>query len=274
MKNNIKWLAFLILFQVANTFAARVDTFLVESKSMHVTISNWVILPDSHVISSKNFPVLYLLHGAFGTHQDWLTKVPTLRTYADAYQMIIVCSDGGDNSWYFDSPVDPQMRYETYISLELVAAIDQQYQTRAVRTSRAITGLSMGGHGAFYLAFRHQKIWGAAGSMSGGLDLRPFPTSWDIPKRLGEYASHSENWEAHTVINMVQMLNGDHLKLTFDCGVDDFFYKVNQQFHQKLLELNIPHDYAERPGSHDWDYWANAIKYQLVFFDGYFRGNE
>ncbi len=45
----------------------------------------------------------------------------------------------------------------------------------------------MGGHGAFYLAFKHQDIWGAAGSMSGGVDIRPFPNKWDLAKRLGNY---------------------------------------------------------------------------------------
>jgi len=76
-------------------------------------------------------------------------------------------------SWYFDSPIDKEMNYETYVSKELIGAIDTKYNTLANRESRAITGLSMGGHGAFYLAFRHQDIWGAAGSMSGGLDIRP-----------------------------------------------------------------------------------------------------
>ena len=66
------------------------------------------------------------------------------------------------------------MKYETYISKELISTIDKQYNTLAKNTSRAITGLSMGGHGAFYLAFRHPDIWGAAGSMSGGVDIRPF----------------------------------------------------------------------------------------------------
>src|SRR5690606_1283607 len=132
--------------------------------------------------------------------------------------------DGGVTSWYFDSPIDPQMQYETYMSKELITRIDQTYRTLSDRSGRAITGLSMGGHGAFYLAFKHQDIWGAAGSMSGGVDLRPFPNNWDLAKRLGNYAEHKENWETNTVINLVHQLEGDHLKLIFDCGSSDFFY--------------------------------------------------
>ncbi len=55
---------------------------------------------------------------------------------------------------------DPSMKYETYVSKELIAAIDAKYPTIADNKGRAITGLSMGGHGAFYLAFRHQDVWG------------------------------------------------------------------------------------------------------------------
>ena len=163
------------------------------------------------------------------------------------------------------------MRYETYISNELIEIIDKRYNTVANRKGRAITGLSMGGHGAFYLAFRHQDIWGAAGSMSGGLDIRPFPNNWDMAKRLGEYSEFKENWEENTVINMVYLLKGDNLKLIFDCGYDDFFYGVNKRLHQKLMERNIPHEYTERPGKHNWDYWSNSVKYHLLFFDHYFK---
>jgi len=189
---------------------------------MNKSIANLVILPDSYALQKERFPVLYLLHGAGGDHKDWSTKVSDIKDYADTYNIIIVCPDGGKTSWYFDSPIDKEMNYETYVSKELIGAIDTKYNTLANRESRAITGLSMGGHGAFYLAFRHQDIWGAAGSMSGGLDIRPFPENWDLSKRLGDYAENRDQWEDNTVINMVHLLKGDNLKLIFDCGVNDF----------------------------------------------------
>lgn len=259
-----------LLCHAVSAFCARVDTVQIESVSMQKTITNLVVVPDSYSAQQENYSVLYLLHGAYGNHTDWLTKVPAIKSYADTYNLIIVCPDGGHNSWYVDSPVDETMRYETYVAKELIGAMDEKYRTIADKSGRAITGLSMGGHGAFYLAFRHQDIWGAAGSMSGGLDLRPFPNNWDIPKRLGDYASHKDNWEQSSVVNLIYLLDGKELELIFDCGVDDFFFDVNQRMHQKLLERNIPHDYIERPGEHNWDYWGNAIRYQLVFFSEYF----
>ena len=131
----------------------------------------------------------------------------------------------------------------------------------------------MGGHGAFYLAFRHQDIWGAAGSMSGGLDIRPFPNNWDLSKRLGIYAENQNNWGKNTVINLIYLLDGKSMKIIFDCGADDFFYDANLRVHNKMLERNIPHDFIVRPGAHEWDYWVNAIKYQLLFFNDFFRSN-
>ena len=250
-------------------FAAIVDTIQAYSQAMGKNVSNVVIRPEPE--GDRALPVLYLLHGAYGSHTNWISRVPELREYADRYQFIIVCPDGDTTSWYFDSPVDPAFRYETYLSRELVSWVDSAYLTIAGREGRAITGLSMGGHGAFYLAFRHPDIWGAAGSMSGGLDFRPFPDNWSLSQRLGAYATHRRNWEDNSVINMLHLLNKKNpLALIFDCGKDDFFLDVNRAVKREMDYRNIPHTYIERPGSHNWDYWREAVQYQLLFFDMYF----
>lgn len=257
---------FLIPFFV---FASTADTIMVYSKSMDKLIPNIVVLPESYA-PTQQYPTLYLLHGADGDYTDWLSLVPQIKDYADLYNILIVCPDGASTSWYFDSPIDESFKYETYISQELTKFIDDNYNTISHKSARAITGLSMGGHGAFYLAFKHQDLWGAAGSMSGGVDIRPFPNNWDLPKRLGTYENYKDFWEQNTVINLVHKLRGGDLKLIFDCGVDDFFYDVNNALHKKLMEENIPHDYIQRPGGHSWDYWASALKYQLLFFKDFF----
>ncbi len=268
-----RFILLLFLGYFTSSFASKVDTLVVMSQSMNKNIKNVVIIPDTYDSQEATYDVLYLLHGAGGYYGSWLIVAPQIRAYADTYNMIIVCPDGGLTSWYFDSPVDASIRYETYVSKELIAVIDSKYHTKTKPDGRAITGLSMGGHGAFYLAFRHQDIWGAAGSTSGGVDIRPFPKNWDLPKRLGSYKKHPDNWEQNTVANMVGLLNKGNLKLIFDCGVDDFFYEVNSKLHQQLLNMHYPHDYIERPGGHTIEYWRNAIKYQMLFFDDFFRNN-
>ena len=145
-----------------------------------------------------------------------------MKQMADDYNLIIVCPDGGFSSWYFDSPVDPTIKYETYITKELIDYIDKNYKTVKKKEGRAITGLSMGGHGALYLAIRHQDVFGVAGSTSGGVDILPFPENWHLSQRLGDMAEYPENWEKNSVINQLYMLKNGKLPMIIDCGGAQF----------------------------------------------------
>lgn len=250
--------------------ASIVDTAFTYSTAMKKQIRVVVIRPDNYD-KAKELPVVYLLHGYSDNYAGWITKAKGFEKAADQYNCIIICPDGGFSSWYWDSPVDSSYRYETYISRELVNWADSKYKTIKNKKGRAITGLSMGGHGALYLAFRHPDVFGAAGSMSGGVDIRPFPNNWDMAQRLGTYAEYPERWEKNTVINMLHLLTPGKLALIIDCGTEDFFFKVNEELHQQLLLRNVQHDYITRPGSHNWEYWKNAIQYQLLFMSNYFN---
>ena len=89
---------------------------------------------------------------------------------------------------------------------------------------------------------------------------------------LGSYEKNPEIWEQHTVINQLPYkAPTGQLALIIDCGSSDFFYEVNQRLHEKLLYYRIPHDYIIRPGSHTFSYWKNAIEYQLLYFNKYFK---
>jgi S-formylglutathione hydrolase FrmB len=253
--------------------AATVDTIKVYSSSMKKDVKTCVILPDGYAKSGKTYPVLYLLHGYSGNYASWVNDFPVTKELADQYRMIIVSPDGGFSSWYFDSPVDSSLRYETFVTKELTERIDHDFNTLKSPAGRAISGLSMGGHGALYLAFRHADIYGAAASMSGGVDIRPFPDNWDIAKRLGSMNQYPENWEKNSVIKLVNLVANAHMAIMIDCGVNDFFIDVNRQLHKKMLELKIPHDYTERPGAHNVEYWTNSIRYHALFFHQFFLKN-
>jgi S-formylglutathione hydrolase FrmB len=260
-----------IIFLFFSAKAATVDTIQVFSPSMNKNINSCVIFPESYKKSNKNFPVVYLLHGYSGNYGSWAKDFKELKNQVDQYNFIVIGVDGNYSSWYFDSPIDSSFKYETYVINELVPYIDKKYKTIANRENRAISGLSMGGHGALYLSFKHQDVFGAAGSMSGGVDFRPFPDNWDIKKRLGTITEFPENWEKNTVTNMLDLVKDNNLKLIIDCGFDDFFMDVNRQLHAKMLALKINHDYIERPGKHDLKYWENSLKFQLLFFHNFFN---
>jgi S-formylglutathione hydrolase FrmB len=270
-KEQILLFCLLITGFCGSSFAAKVDTIATYSDVMQKTIPAIVITPDTYS-SNKKYPVVYLLHGYSGDYTSWINiGGEYFRKTVDTEEIIIVSADGGFSSWYYDHPADKNWQYETYISSELIRWIDRHYSTIQSPKGRGITGLSMGGHGALFLAFKHPDVFAIAGSMSGGVDIRPFPLNWDLSKRLGSYAENPENWDKNTVINLTYLLTPNTLKLIIDCGTEDFFYLVNRNLHQKLLENNIPHDFISRPGKHDSAYWRNAVKYQLLFMVNHFK---
>lgn len=271
----------LSLFSSLTIQAATVDTVSIYSNAMHRDYKCVVIKPVMVQDETIPLPVVYLLHGFGGWYANWLISVPELKTYADQWQLMIVCPDGGYSSWYVDSPVDTSMRFETYISQEVPDYIDAHYPTIKNRKGRAITGLSMGGHGGLFLGFRHTNEFGACGSMSGGVDLRPFPKSWQLSMRIGDSTHYPDNWKNYSVVTVLDSYatklatetspKVDSLAIIIDCGTEDFFYQVNHTLHEKMVQLKVPHDYIERPGEHNWKYWSNAVKYQLLFFREYFN---
>ena len=262
-------LALLLLCSVAFS-RVQVDTISVFSTKMKKEVKSVVILPENYT-NKKHYPVVYLLHGYSDNYAKWVKTVPAIKTLSTEYQFIIVCPDGGYSSWYFDSPIDSTCQYESYITRDLLPYIDTHYTTIPNRTSRAITGLSMGGHGALYLAIRNPNLFGNAGSMSGGVDLRTSTKAYDISKRIGTIDANHAEWDNRSVINMVNDLKNNELNLIIDCGVSDFFYQINAGLHRRLLALKIDHDYIERPGEHNWLYWDNSIRYQFLYFDRCFQ---
>lgn len=265
----ILFLNIVLLFSFAG-IAATVDTVIVFSDAMHKPIHCVVVKPATYNKKKNHFPVVYLLHGYSGRYSDWIIKVPELKEQADINNSIIVCPDGGFSSWYFDSPIDSTYQYETHVVSEVVHFIDNSYRTIADKNHRAITGLSMGGHGGLFLGLRHADIFGAAGSMSGGVDLSESRNRFHISKRIGDTTLYAQNWHNYSVVNVIENYAGTSVKIIFDCGVNDFFIEGNRLLHKKMMALKIPHDYIERPGEHNWVYWKNAVRFQLFYFNQFF----
>lgn len=250
--------------------AATIDTVLVHSQVMNQDIPTIIITPEGYRQNGSPYPTVYLLHGYSGNYSDWTAKAENVIMLADQHDVIVVCPDGNYNSWYIDSPIDPASQYETHIAREVVNYVDTRYHTIKDKGGRAITGLSMGGHGALLLAIRHQDTFGAAGSMSGGVNLTYDTDAWEIRLKIGKYEQNPLRWDSLSIVNMADMIEPGTLPMIIDCGVDDFFIGINRELHQILLQKQIPHDYIERPGSHNWTYWDNAVRYQFLFFRTFF----
>lgn len=275
-----------IAFLFGNTilsFASTVDTLQIPSAAMNKTYKAAVVLPNSYAKGKTAYPVLYLLHGAYGHFSDWLSKTPdknTVKNLADQYNIIIVMPEGETFSFYLDSPVNKGSQFETYITSEVIQKIDKTYRTINDKKGRVISGLSMGGHGALYLSAKHPELFCAAGSMSGAVDMGTMLNrdSADqviklIQPVFGDQSNNPDLYAQNAVIGMVDKIKANKLAMIIDCGVDDFLIEANRELHRRLVYSKTAHDYTERPGAHTWEYWENSLPYQVLFFSKVFKSN-
>ena len=137
-----------------------------------------VYLPAGYT-SSKQYPVLYLLHGYGGDQNDWWVfddmadDADAMISSGEIPEMIIVTPDGG--TWmYIDNCYGNGINYEQYSFQDLMTDVESRYSIGRNRQSRAIGGFSMGGYGSLALwcdaprpvlpclchEFGNRRLWG------------------------------------------------------------------------------------------------------------------
>lgn len=280
-------LVYLLLIPFISHSQGSVDSIAVYSEVMQKNLKAAVTVPSEYPDSNKNYPVVYLLHGGSGSFSDWHQKVTEpglVNRLAEQYQVIIVTPSVGPASYYYDSPKLDSVQYESYFIKELIPYIDSNYRTIAKRESRAITGLSMGGHGSMMLSAKHPELFIAAGSMSGvmNIDTRMWKVPEDFRKlrqegqklMLGEDLNYEgPTFNSFTAVGWVDKMKTNGIALLIDCGVEDFLIDTNRQMHQLLLQNGTPHEYTERPGAHTWQYWTDALPVHLLFLNKHLKRN-
>jgi S-formylglutathione hydrolase FrmB len=250
---------------------SRVQTVQFQSKLVGKTLPYNVVLPVDYNqprAKAKRYPVLYLLHGLTGHYDNWTTKTK-LADYAAQYAMIIVTPEG-NNGWYIDSATVATDKYETYVIEELIPDVQRRYRTLDAREGRAIAGLSMGGYGAMKFGLKHPEMFALAASMSGAFSA----ASWS-EKELDPGAIRDSLMLTFGTANSPTRIANDVLRLArefsskskttlpylyIDCGTEDFLFKDNRDFVQLLLELKLPHEYRQLPGTHNWKYWDAQVQ--------------
>lgn len=252
-----------------------------------------VLLPaDYRAEPTRRYPVLYLLHGGFGSYVDW-TTAGDAEAITAGQPLIVVMPDGGRGGWYsdwtnFGRGGPPE--WETYHIDQLIPWIDAHYRTVANRCGRAIAGLSMGGFGAMSYAARHPDDFSAVASFSGAVDTNnpsvhglitispPIDGGspgaiYGIPP-LDEPAQH-----AHNPFDLAANYRGMHVALYTGNGhpgpldgpnaapldVQEFFvHQMNVSLHQRLDSLGIAHTFVDYGnGTHSWPYWQRDFREEL-----------
>jgi putative tributyrin esterase len=247
--------------------------------------SCFVYLPADYEQSEQRYPVIYLLHGMYGSESNWITKgnaEQILDHWIGSGQLVpsivVMPSDGGygQGTFYMDW-YDGTGNFEQYFLYDLVSDIDKQYRTISSARERVICGLSMGGFGAFSLALRNPDWFGAAASLSGGLVsshhlVDQFSRS-EVSRMIGPLnGPYAQAHDPQLVANL-RMQDERRPALYLNCGRGDYLFAMNEDFHRHLDAIGYVHTYEQFEGEHKWEYWKEHLPDALRFFQSYFQIN-
>lgn len=234
------------------------------SPSLKKQTSCYVILPEVPGHEGP-YPVYYLLHGLSDNHTIWQRRT-SIGRYVQMLPLIVVMPDGG-RGFYCDA--QEGFAYESAMVKDLVGFIDRMFHTRADRKGRCIGGLSMGGYGAIKLALKYPELFCSANGQSGAYGFAHGQWRTEEPefaRIVGANPAGGPDDVYALAKKFEPVTNRANMPaLRIDCGTSDFLIEDNRQFHQYLQDLNIPHEYAEYPGAHDWSYWDRHVQSALRF---------
>ncbi|MGM0572019.1 MAG: alpha/beta hydrolase [Pseudomonadota bacterium] len=239
-----------------------------------------IYLPDGYQSGAQHYPVVYLLHGSFGNHQDWVKKGRLKRTVDRLVEegiikpMVIVTP--GSRSWWIDGHNEDAG--SAFIE-DLIPHIEQTYRVVPEREWRAVAGLSAGGYGAINFMMLHPERFVAAAAFSPAI-YDPLPpsnsTAWRHPAFLDNAIFDREIWRQ----NMYTAHLDDYLSqnrvvpLYLTVGDRD---PLNATGNAALLKSRLePHQPGlvtreVLPGGHTWGVWRPSLVRGLEFLTQYLR---
>lgn len=228
-------------------------------------VSFRAVIPDG---VTDDIPTMYLLHGLSDDSSCW-SRYSRIEQYAEAHGMAVIMPEG-DRSFYEDMAYG--QAFYTHVSKEVVERSRRMFKLSDKREKTFITGLSMGGYGAFKIAMRNPDMFAGACSMSGVLDIatRVEEGIWDGDMRLifGDDRMTSVRGSDADLFALAEKMK-DHPnapKLLQMCGVDDFLWEDNLRFRDHATSLGLDYTFEEHPGSHTWDFWNTHVQTALKVF--------
>ena len=217
-----------------------------------------VYTPPGYENSTQKYPVLYLLHGAGGDEEAWVSLGRTAQILDNlihqgkAKPMIVVMPNGnviqdaapGEGSMGFYKPqfMVPKTMDGTYEStfMNIVKFVESNYRVHANKANRAIAGLSMGGYHTMHISRFYPNTFDYIGLYSAAIMPREDATGKvynDIEGTL-----------------KTQMQNGYKL-YWIAIGKTDFLYKANVEYRDMLDKMGMKYEYVESEGGHTWRNW-------------------
>ena len=234
------------------------------------------------VDGGDSYPVLYLLHGYWGTEDSMLDPgdpamrirqiVGNLIAKGEAKKMIVVfpyiyCSKD-EQSFYSDMQMG--RRYWTFLSEELPNLCRCFFPRISPRREDTFAaGLSMGGYGAFKLALRRPDRFCAAASLSGVLDISAFvgrqmPGNARFWNAIYESPASLAQSEDDLFVAADRTAKAKDKPLLFACcGTEDFLHGDNLHAVDVLRGKGLDVTYEEGEGTHNWVFWDKWIQRAL-----------
>jgi S-formylglutathione hydrolase FrmB len=247
------------------------------SKALFRTVPIQVILPVDKFTrpgmpvreAGKPFKTLYLLHGIFGNHTDWVTGT-RIQRWAEEKNLAVVMP-AGENSFYVDHSA-PWSNYGEFIGEELVEITRKMFPLSHGREDTFISGLSMGGFGAIRNGLKYHQTFGCIAALSSAIHILE-----DVENLQNKNVAYEEgcfgNLKEAALSDknprvIVQTLkeeiktnaNVSFPKMYMACGTEDPLIEANRAYRDFFVESGLDVTYHEEPGRHDWDFWDKYIK--------------
>ncbi|HLZ46682.1 MAG TPA: PHB depolymerase family esterase [Gemmatimonadales bacterium] len=202
----------LLLLGLAASFQQVQTGFLDRNVTVAGKSYHYQVYVPADYASKPNWPAILFLHGAGERGSDGLLQTnvgigAAIRQNASRYPAIVVFPQAPLDSQWVGTPADMA-----------VAALQQTLREFHVDPSRVyLTGLSMGGHGTWYVAYRHPELFAAIVPICGW--VRDFPMfRGSAPVVPGDSATVMTNlaqrlgkvpiWIFHGEVDQVVNVNG------------------------------------------------------------------
>ena len=227
-----------------------------------------VYLPPGYAASTVRYPVFYLLHGFPGRPGAFLQTVragvdeDVLLARRRIRPFILVMPFGSTGTFTDKEWVDgirPHEGWATFVSHDLVRAVDSRFRTIRSGSARAIGGLSEGGYGAIDIALHHPGEFRMVESWSGYELADPIRSIFGHDRlRLADDSPLLQ------VAGKAAALRAAHTYFWFYSGSNDRLLGQNRQFAAALHRLEIPYRFLVRRGGHNWALWRGNAGVALL----------
>lgn len=230
------------------SFGGRQEVWTHHSEALGGPTRFGVYLPPA-ALAGERCPVLYWLSGLTCTEQNFITKAG-VQQHAAAHGLIVVAPDtsprgaevaddpaydlGQGAGFYLDAtqaPWSAHFRMETHVVHELPGWIEAHFPAS---DRRAISGHSMGGHGALTLALRHPGRYASVSAFAPIVAPRQVP--WGQKAFAAYLGDDAAAWAAHDTVALIAAAASpvaERLPLLVDQGEADDFLAV--QLRPELL---------------------------------------